>query len=111
MPTPGQAFAVVASTLERIDPEDRGAVTRFYQTRFVEYPPKVQALISNFLVGQTAVPSYDALRALKPAVARLFASRKATVTARGPQAKKAHSLSNEGGLAVEQPRQLASRRI
>ena len=111
MPTPGQAFAVVAGTLGRIDPEDRAAVARFYQTRFVEYPPKVQALISDFLIGQTAVPSDDALRALKQAVVQRFASRKATVAAHGPQAKKPHALSKEAGLTVEQPRQLASRRI
>ena len=111
MPTPRQAFAVVASTLERIDPEDRGAVTRFYQTRFVEYPPKVQALISDFLIGQTAVPSDDALRALKQAVTRLVVVRKAALTARGPQAKKAPALSKEAGLTVEQLRQRTLRRF
>ncbi len=111
MPTPRQAFAVVASTLERIDPEDRGAVTRFYLTRFVEYPPKVQALISDFLIGQTAVPSDDALWALKQAVVRLFASGKAAVTAGETQTKKPHPLSQEASLAIEQLRQVASARI
>jgi hypothetical protein len=77
MPTPSQAFAVVASTLAGIDPEDREAVSQFYETKFVKYPSKTRELISDFLIGQTHVPSDDALLALKQAIS---AQNKAAVS-------------------------------
>jgi DNA-binding MarR family transcriptional regulator len=69
MTTSGQAFAVVAEALAGVDPRDREAVTSFYRRKFVKYPPPVRALISDFLIGQSGVPSADALKALKAVVA------------------------------------------
>ncbi len=68
MPTPHRAFAAVAAALTQIDPQDRGAVETFYRRRFLEYPPEVRALISDFLVGLTSVPSKKELSRLKKVV-------------------------------------------
>jgi hypothetical protein len=70
MPTPRRAFAEVAHALAGIDPDDRAAVREFYDDRFQSYPKATQALISDFLIGQTAVPSQVDLQALKKAVSR-----------------------------------------
>jgi len=70
MPTPRRAFAEVAHTLAGVDPNDKAAVRDFYEDRFQKYSKAAQALISDFLIGQTATPSETDLQALKKAVSR-----------------------------------------
>jgi hypothetical protein len=69
MPTPSRAFAAVAETLAGVDPQDKDAVSWFYRRQFVDYPLPIRALIADFLVGLTGLPSAAALDALKHAVA------------------------------------------
>lgn len=71
MPTPREAFAVVAATLGAIDPDDAAAVQRFYETTFVAYSTQVQEMVSYFLVCQTDVPSERVLKRLKRMVDRI----------------------------------------
>lgn len=70
MPTPSRAFAVVAHALADVDPEDKVAVSLFYERTFTGYTQPVRELIADFLVGQTDVPSGQALKCLKRAVVR-----------------------------------------
>ncbi len=41
----------------------------FYRRRFVNYPPQARALIADFLIGLTEMPSQEALHWLRHAVA------------------------------------------
>lgn len=75
MPTPMEAFALVASTLSGIDPEDDAAVKRFYETTFAGYPVAARELVADFLIGQTDVPANDALRKLKRQVDKMHHTR------------------------------------
>src|ERR1039457_1238487 len=69
MPTPRAAMAQVAAVLADVDPQDREAVSMFYQKRFSGYPAPVQALIADFLIGLTGLPTEGELRKLKETVA------------------------------------------
>lgn len=71
MPTPKEAFAVVAATLEDFDPGDEVAVQRFYKRTFLTYPAQAQTLISYFLICATSVPSETILKRLKKKVAKI----------------------------------------
>ena len=72
MPTPPQAFAVVAHALGNVDPEDRTAVGGFYEHVFPSYPDAVKELVSDFVISQTSVPSTEDLVALREAVSELY---------------------------------------
>jgi hypothetical protein len=69
MPTSRAAFAMVAAALSGVDPDDYEAVTLFYRRQFLAYPMPARALISDFLIGQSGVPSAEDIRQLKAAVA------------------------------------------
>ena len=60
----------MAHALADVDPEDRAAVRRFYEAAFPSYPKPAQALISDFLIGQTGVPTAPDLAALKKALSK-----------------------------------------
>ena len=68
MPTPGQAFALVAQALGAVDPNDAAGVRAFYELEFPRYPESVRELVSEFIIGQTGVPSIENLTALTAAV-------------------------------------------
>src|ERR1700728_4760959 len=68
MPTPPAAMARVAAVLADVDPQDRNAASKFYQSRSSGYPTPVQELIADFLVGLTGLPTEAELRKLKEAV-------------------------------------------
>jgi transcriptional regulator with XRE-family HTH domain len=70
MPTPAPAFAAVAATLAGIDPADTGGVSQFFGGALAAYAPRAQALVADFLIGRSDVPSADELQALKAAVSR-----------------------------------------
>lgn len=69
MPTPHRALAAVARALAGVNPEDTEAVTMFYRRQFTAYAPPLRALISDFLIGLTDMPSEEDLKALKQVVA------------------------------------------
>ena len=68
MPTPRAAMAQVAAILADIDPQDREAVSMFYERRLPRYPAPTQAVIADFLIGLTGLPTVGELRKLKEAV-------------------------------------------
>lgn len=70
MPTPFEAFAAVAQLLGHVDPADAQAVSAFYATPYEQYPDPVKAVIADFLIGQTDVPSDEDLLALQDLVNR-----------------------------------------
>ena len=68
MPTPVQTFALVAYALGAVDPNYADGVCAFYELEFAKYPESVRELVSEFIIGQTGVPSTENLTALRAAV-------------------------------------------
>ncbi len=68
MPTPFNVIAAVAAQLGGIDATDHYAVREFYATTYAGYASARQALIADFLMAATAMPSDAALMKLKQAV-------------------------------------------
>jgi hypothetical protein len=64
MPTPYVTYALVAQTLAGVDPDDRAAVTAFYEHTFVSYPRKKREMIAGFIITYELPPDPEALRNL-----------------------------------------------
>lgn len=65
MPTHNRAYAAVAEAIGEVPPSDADAVDAFYRDVFPSLPEPARALIFDFLLAATEVPTHQQLHALR----------------------------------------------
>lgn len=63
-----RAFALVASCLVGLNPDDSKAVTEFYEVTLPTYPEPAQDFVADYLISCTRLPEADELKMVKDCV-------------------------------------------